>query len=56
MIVTQEDLRGLIKKLDMNIQGLKHKDVDSETRINVTIASLTSLKHHIENNIHKVRD
>ena len=54
MEVTKEDLRELIKKIDMNIEGLQNKDINPEDRINTTTLGLISLKHHIENNIHKV--
>ena len=54
MKVTKEDLTDLIKKLDLHITGLKHPEIDPETRINVTIIGLTSLRDHIENNIDKV--
>lgn len=55
VIITKEDMESLVKSLALNINGLKYEDVDPQTRINIAILSLESLKHNILNNIHKMK-
>ena len=56
MKVTTEDLRELMRKLDIEIKGLKNERISHMDRVNITTLGLISLKHHIENNIHRVRN
>ena len=55
MKVTEEDLRGIMKSIQINIDGLRNSEIDIDTRINITTLSLLSLKHSIENGIYKMR-
>ena len=55
-LIDEEDLRVLMKSIQMNIDGLRNSEIDIETRVNVSILSQLALKHSVEKAIYKLRE
>ena len=54
MDITREDLQGLQKSIDMNIETLKWNELDPSHRIHLTILSLVALKESIGKGIRRM--